>query len=60
MDFSQLGSLRGVEHDQFLLQELGVPSEKNDHHTVYRFPWGEIASEIDPRGGFSQVLVSWA
>jgi len=48
------------EHDQFLLQELGAPSEKNDHQTVYRFPWGEIASEFDPRGGFSQILVSWA
>ncbi len=47
------------EHDRFLLQELGEPSGKNDHQTIYRFPWGEIASEIDPRGGFSQVLVSW-
>ena len=47
------------EHDRFLLQELGEPSRKNDHQTIYRFAWGEIASEIDPRGGFSQILVSW-
>jgi hypothetical protein len=47
------------EHDRFLLEELGEPSGKNDHQTIYRFAWGEIASEIDPRGGFSQILVSW-
>lgn len=47
------------EHDRFLFQELGEPSGKNDHQTIYRFPWGEITSEIDPRGGFSQILVSW-
>ena len=47
------------EHDRFLFQQLGGPSAKNDHQTIYRYPWGEIASEIDPHGGFSQVVISW-
>lgn len=47
------------KHDRFLLQELGKPSEKNDYRTLYRFPWGEITSEFDPRGGSSQILIRW-
>lgn len=48
------------KHDRLLSRELGRPSEKDERNTIYRYPWGEITSEIDPRGGSCQILVRWA
>lgn len=47
------------EHDNFLLKELGKPFASNDTQTVYRYPWGGIASDSDPRGGLPQILIRW-
>ncbi len=45
--------------NKILLQELGVPDSQNDRQIIYRFSWGEIASELDPRGGACNIVVNW-
>ncbi|SMC28475.1 hypothetical protein SAMN02745857_03277 [Andreprevotia lacus DSM 23236] len=47
-------------HVDFLVHELGTPNSQNDRQSIYRFVWGEITAEQDPRGGGSYVIVSWA
>lgn len=46
-------------HNQFLLQELGVPNRQNGNGISYQFPWGAIESSIDPRGGSCDIVLSW-
>lgn len=46
-------------HNQVLFQELGIPDIQNDRQIIYRFPWGEITSEIDTRGGSCNIVISW-
>ncbi|RUL78250.1 hypothetical protein [Dyella choica] len=55
---SDLQALRG-KHEAFLLKALGQPSEKKPQQAIYRYPWGEITSEFDPRGGSCQILIRW-
>jgi hypothetical protein len=43
---------RKVKHDEWLRAELGSPP--------YQYGWGEIASEFDPRGGISEIVVRYA
>ena len=39
-------------HDDWLLQELGKPP--------YRFPWGSLESNYDPKGCASAIILSYA
>ena len=43
---------RKASHDTWLLSMLGPPP--------YSYRWGEIASEHDPRGGYSCIVVRYA
>ncbi len=43
---------RKAVHDTWLRTELGVPP--------YEYQWGRIASEFDPRGCVSEIIVSYA
>ncbi|MDR3480204.1 MAG: hypothetical protein P4L91_05765 [Burkholderiaceae bacterium] len=45
--------------NQVLIQELGTPDGQNDRQIIYRFPWGEIVSETDTRGGSCNIVISW-
>ncbi len=45
--------------DQVLIQELGVPDSRNEWYMTYRFPWGDIESGLDPRGGSCDIMISW-
>lgn len=45
--------------NQVLMRELGTPDSQNDRQIIYRFAWGEIASETDPRGGACNIIISW-
>ncbi len=38
-------------HDEWLLKKLGEPP--------YRFHWGEIVSEYDPKGASSAIIVAY-
>ena len=40
-----------ARHDEWLDALLGPPP--------YRYSWGEITSEFDPRGGFSSIVVRY-
>jgi hypothetical protein len=42
---------RKASHDTWLLSMLGPPP--------YAYPWGEIASQHDPRGGYSCIVVRY-
>jgi hypothetical protein len=39
-------------HDEWLLRELGPPP--------YRYSWGEIESDFDPRGCVSDIILNYA
>jgi hypothetical protein len=43
---------RKLKHDEWLRVELGPPP--------YDYPWGSVASEFDPRGCVSDIIVSYA
>ena len=43
---------RKSKHDEWLRGELGKPP--------YRFAWGEIVSDFDPRGCASEIIISYA
>jgi hypothetical protein len=45
--------------NKILMRELGTPDSQNDRQITYRFPWGEITSERDPRGGSCNIIISW-
>lgn len=47
------------KHEAFLYQELGAPTHKSNHQTLYQYAWGEIVSEMDPRGSGCYILVTW-
>lgn len=55
---TNLDDLHKIQN-KVLIQELGVPDNQNDRQIIYRFPWGEIASETDPRGGSCYIIISW-
>jgi hypothetical protein len=40
---------RKAKHDQWLREELGEPP--------YRYDWGRVASEFDPKGLASEIIV---
>jgi hypothetical protein len=40
---------RKTSHDGWLKSLLGAPP--------YVYPWGEVSSEVDPRGGYSCIVV---
>jgi hypothetical protein len=40
---------RKAAHDRWLLAELGIPP--------YEYAWGRVASEFDPRGLASEIIV---
>lgn len=39
-------------HDEWLLRELGKPP--------YRYSWGELSSDFDPRGCVSDIILNYA
>ena len=39
-------------HDEWLLRELGPPP--------YRYEWGNLSSEYDPKGCVSDIIVAYA
>jgi hypothetical protein len=43
---------RKAKHDSWLRIELGAPP--------YRYPWGEVASEFDPRACASDIILRYA
>ncbi len=43
---------RKLKHDEWLRSQLGVPP--------YEYPWGSVASEYDPRGCVSDIIVSYS
>ncbi|WP_188795310.1 hypothetical protein [Dyella nitratireducens] len=47
-------------HDKFLSNELGPPNEVKSHCTIYRYPWGEISSEVDVRNESCSIVVRWS
>lgn len=52
-DWSEENEMRTkAEHDRLLATILGAPP--------YRFPWGEIVSDYDPRGGASTISIRYA
>lgn len=56
-EMESLGLLK--MHNQFLLQELGMPNYISGDGVVYRFPWGAVESSIDPRSGSCDIVISW-
>lgn len=46
-------------HNIFLRGQLGEPDEQNARQIIYRYSWGEVASEIDPRGDGVYISVRW-
>jgi hypothetical protein len=46
----ELGRKR--KHDEWLRSQLGMPP--------YEYPWGTVASEYDPRGCVSDIIVSYS
>ena len=49
---AELEQKRKLKHDEWLRAELGPPP--------YEYPWGNIASEFDPRGCASDIIVSYS
>jgi hypothetical protein len=43
---------RKASHDAWLASLLGAPP--------YRYSWGDVTSEFDPRGGYSSIVVRFA
>ena|SRR5882757_9910092 len=48
-----------AKHNSFLRQEVGIPDNQNDRIMSYKFGWGGISSEIDPRNGTSSITITW-
>ena len=48
----QLEHLRKARHDEWLNAELGTPP--------YRYVWGEITSDFDPRACASEIVLRYA
>ncbi|MBC8722455.1 hypothetical protein F6X37_12830 [Paraburkholderia sp. 31.1] len=46
-------------HDTLLLTEFGAPQVQDSRKTMYVFPWGTIVSAFDPRGGQSEIVLTW-
>jgi hypothetical protein len=46
-------------HDSALMHEFGVPQVQDAQKTMYVFSWGTLVSACDPRGGQSEVVLSW-
>jgi hypothetical protein len=46
-------------HDSVLMREFGVPQVRDAQKLMYVFPWGTLVSAYDPRGGQSEVVLSW-
>jgi hypothetical protein len=52
-DWSEREELeRKADHDAWLDALLGPPP--------YSYPWGEVVSQHDPRGGYSSIVVRYA
>lgn len=46
-------------HDDVLMQDFGSPQVQDPQRSTYVFPWGTIVSAYDPRGGQSEIVLSW-
>jgi hypothetical protein len=46
-------------HDSALANEFGVPQVQDSIKTMYIFTWGTIVSAYDPRGGQSEIVLTW-
>jgi hypothetical protein len=46
-------------HDGVLTREFGAPQMQDAQKLMYVFPWGTLVSAHDPRGGQSEVVLSW-
>lgn len=46
-------------HDNVLMTEFGTPQVHDERRSIYKFPWGTLVSEYDPRGGQAEMVMSW-
>ncbi|RKE24465.1 hypothetical protein B0G76_8353 [Paraburkholderia sp. BL23I1N1] len=46
-------------HDRVLLSEFGAPQVQDSRKAMYVFSWGTIVSACDPRGGQSEIVLTW-
>lgn len=44
---------------RFKLAGLGARERVLEECLLYRYPWGEVSSTYDPKGGCSQILVTY-
>lgn len=51
--------LKRKSHDEWLMNQLGQPSETKPGGINYNYTWGEILSFYDPRGGDTGILINY-
>lgn len=45
--------------NEIIMQELGAPTEINERRIIYKYSWGEIVSQLDPRANSADIIISW-
>lgn len=46
-------------HDEWLIDQLGNPSERTSSGIKYTYVWGEVLSYYDPRSGEIGIIISY-
>ena len=51
--------LKRKSHDEWLINQLGEPTERNLPSIKYLYTWGEILSYFDPKSGDTGIIINY-
>ncbi|PGT77468.1 hypothetical protein [Bacillus sp. AFS040349] len=51
--------LKRKSHDEWLINQLGQPTERKRAILKYDFTWGEVLSYYEPRGGDTGIAINY-
>lgn len=51
--------IKRKSHDEWLINQLGHPTEINQANIEYNYSWGEVLSYYDPRSGDIGIIINY-
>jgi hypothetical protein len=51
--------LKRKTHDEWLINQLGEPTDRKLPSIKYVYTWGEILSYLDPKGGDTGIVINY-